>query len=201
MAATMLISGEQVLPVTSKKSRKTFFLFPTHLHEFISDSDTFICLEQYIQYQKAKYFEDFEAAQNILSASSVKEIQKFGSKIRGFNTDSWAVVKFSMVGDGIFLEFSQNKSLAKKLARTSGYYMAWCGFLDKYWSCGLPENDPSIYHPPIHVGKNNYGLALMNVRNELCSVLGNDYEEWYREGMINSKYYPQNFVISRLDFN
>ncbi|XP_074596432.1 uncharacterized protein LOC141851586 [Brevipalpus obovatus] len=201
MAATMLISGEQVLPVISKKSRRSFFLSPGHLHEFISDGDTFMSLEQYIQYQKVKYFEDFEAAQNILSASSVKEIQKFGFKVRGFNPDAWALVKFSMMRDGIFLKFSQNKNLAKKLARTSGYYLAWCGFLDKYWSCGLLENDPSIYHPPIHTGENKYGLALMNVRKELCSVFGNDYEKWYREGMINSKYYPQSFVISRLDFN
>ena len=202
MTSMHTVQGREVLPVSSRVTSKTFFLSPTHMFEFSGkDGETFVCLEQFIQYQKAKFFNDDEAADKILHASTVRDFQKLGSKVKEFNAEAWEKEKYSAMRGGISFKFSQNISMAKKLARTAGYYLALCGFRDKFWSCNCKESDPIIYHPSMWTGKNMYGKALMCARDILLHLLDPEYSDCYREAILNAKYYPQSFIMSRIDMD
>ena len=195
------VRGRDVLPI-SFHCGKTFFLSPVHISEFKGENgENFVSLEQFIQYQKAVFFGDDGIARRLLRASCTKEFQQLGCKVKGFNADIWLKEKYHVMVAGATFKFAQNLRLAKKLARTSGYMLAWCGFRDKFWSYDCRENDPMIYHPTVWGVKNMYGKALMLVRDLLIHMLPTEYTERYTEGELNAKYYPQSFVIDRIDMD
>ncbi|XP_074604469.1 uncharacterized protein LOC141857812 [Brevipalpus obovatus] len=154
MAAASLVDGRDVIVI----SRNTNFLFlsPTHLYDFKKGDLTFKCVEQYMQYSKAKHFGDNDSARKIMLAKTAKECQRLGAKVYGFSNDVWSWLKLDYMREGLLAKFSQSRSLSKMLARTSGYTLAYCGFVDKFWSCGEASTSHRAYHPPIWSGQNSY---------------------------------------------
>lgn len=199
MTSQQLFEGKEVLPINGR-SGKLFFLSPFHMFEFTGkDGQQFSCLEQHMEYSKAKFFEDDETAMKILQATTIKDFQRLGAKVKGFNAEKWTKQKYAIMQSGILHKFCTSLTLAKKLARTAGYTLAWCEFCDKFWSCGCKDIDPVIYHPSVWKGQNRYGWALMFVRDVLFNTIGPEYSETYREGVLNARFYPQSFVISRIE--
>ena len=175
------------------------------MKEFQVGDDKYLCLEQYIQYKKARFFEDEETASKILQAKSIKAFQSLGSKIKGFNAEKWGKEKYSIMRSGICYKFAKDKDLKKKLARTGAYTLAFCGFQDKFWSCGCKETDPAIYHTSLWSGQNMYGKALMFARDFIFKYMETEscekYLEEYRQAILDTKYYPQSFIINRIDYD
>jgi len=195
------VQGRDILPVSFHCNR-THFLTPVHISDFKGeDGENFVSLEQFIQHYKAKFFGNNEIARKILQASCTREYQQLGCKVAGFDAESWKKEKYQVMVTGLTLKFAQNMRLAKKLARTAGYTLVWCGFRDKFWSCDCKDNDPMVYHPSVWGGKNMYGRALMLVRDLLIHMLPAEYSEAYTEGQLNAKYYPQSFVMNRIDID
>lgn len=197
MVSASLVDARGILVVN--RSVKLRFLSPSHCVSFNDGAITFKCLEQYMQHRKAREFADSETAKKILEAKTIKEYQRLGSQIVGFSHETWKTMKYECLVDGMILKFSQNMEFAKMLARTSGYLLAWCGFMDKFWSCGERESSPMAYHPLTWSGQNRYGRALMDTRILLRKMMGEEYEEWYCEGVLLAKYYPQTHVLGRLE--
>ena len=124
MTYAHLVGGRDVLPF-SFHCGKTHFLSPLHLFDFEGENgENFVCLEQFVQYQKAVFFGDDETARKILRSPCVREYQQLGSKVKGFNATTWSKEKYQVMVSGATFKFAQNRHLMKKLARTEGYTLA-----------------------------------------------------------------------------
>jgi len=149
----------------------TFFwqgpLSQWHKCHFIWRFDYFNCAEQYMMYNKATFFQDYETAKKIMKSSNPKEQKSLGKKIKNFNPKEWDEVKKEIVIEGNYCKFSQNENLKKILLNTKDRILVEASPFDKVWGIGLPQNNKHILNPRKWKGKNLLGFCLMEVRESL----------------------------------
>lgn len=122
-------------------------------------------MEQYMMYQKAIYFMDFNTAEKILEIHDVAEIKRLGRIVKNFNDDVWAGVRQMIVYNGLVEKFSQNPTLMRQLKYTDNSLIAECAVNDKIWGIGLSMKDEDRFYPNRWRGKNLLGYALMMCRD------------------------------------
>ena len=66
--------------------RSRGFLSPWYLANFKIDGDSYSSVEQYMMAQKAKFFGDIKALNEILAINDPSSIKKIGRKIAPFNS-------------------------------------------------------------------------------------------------------------------
>lgn len=128
---------------------------------------TFICMEQYMMYQKAILFGDKESADKIMKETDPAKIQKLGRGVKNFDTEMWDEFKYGIVCYGNYLKFSQNETLKKWLKSTGDSILVEASPYDGVWGVKMNEADPNIDNPDMWRGQNLLGFALMQVRDEL----------------------------------
>jgi ribA/ribD-fused uncharacterized protein len=134
---------------------------------FIVDGYDYNCAEQYMMGQKALLFKDEETFEKILSAMHPREIKSLGREVKYFNTKIWDEEKYSIVLNGNYYKFTQNKAMMEILVSTGNKILVEASPLDKIWGIGLAENNKDIYNLNCWKGKNLLGFALMEVREEI----------------------------------
>ena len=122
-------------------------------------------MEQYMMYQKAVYFMDFNTAEKILEIHDVAEIKSLGRTVKNFNNDVWAGVRQIIVYNGLVEKFSQNQTLMRQLKCTDNSLIAECAVIDKIWGIGLSMKDGDRFYPDRWRGNNLLGYALMMCRD------------------------------------
>lgn len=130
----------------------------------------YCCMEQFMMEQKAKLFEDEESRKQIMEAGQPHEIQKLGRKVKGFDQKLWDEAKHSIVLNGNWCKFSQNRDLRDFLLSTGDSILAEASPYDAIWGIRLSEDDPDAKNPFRWQGTNLLGFALMEVRDELRRV-------------------------------
>ncbi len=138
--------------------------------DFTVDIDDYTCAEQYMMAEKARLFEDEVIEKQILQTRDPKQIKALGKKVKNFDQILWDKTKYSIVLNGNYYKFSQNKSMRDFLLSTGDKLLVEASPLDTIWGIGLSENDPKAYQPSLWRGKNLLGFALMEVRDELQNV-------------------------------
>jgi ribA/ribD-fused uncharacterized protein len=134
---------------------------------FIADGYDYNCAEQYMMGQKALLFNDEEKFEKILSAIHPREIKSLGREVRNFETKIWDEEKYTIVLNGNYYKFTQNRTMMEILVSTENKILVEASPLDKIWGIGLSENNKDIYNPNYWKGKNLLGFALMEVREEM----------------------------------
>ena len=111
---------------------------------FKSNNETFVSSEQYIQAEKAGFFNDDESRSKIMRLTDPREIKWAGDHVKGFVAQQWERDKARDVARlGCLLKFQQNEKLKDYLVKTEGKQIVE-GSRDKLWGCGLSLNDPGI---------------------------------------------------------
>ena len=107
-----------VVNLTSKSNEDYFAFFGElnplsnfHPANFALHGCTFTSTEQYIQYRKASYFDEFVTANKIANTSSVLECKELARQIKDFNKSQWETVAKDHCKLGIECKFKQNPSL------------------------------------------------------------------------------------------
>jgi len=146
---------------------------------FEVDIDTFTCAEQYIMVEKARLFKDKQIEEQIRQSSDPKEMKALGKKVKNFNQTIWDKVKYSIVLNGNYYKFSQNKPMRDFLLSTGNKILVEASPLDTIWGIGLKDDNPKANTPTMWRGKNLLGFALMEVRGELRRLYENyDKIDW-----------------------
>ena len=127
----------------------------------------FNCAEQYMMYNKAKLFLDWDMADEILKAKNPRDQKALGRKVLNFSMRAWDGVARDIVYEGNLLKFSQNAELKKLLLATEGRTLVEASPWDKIWGIGLSIKDAVNLDPKHWPGKNWLGIALTEVREEL----------------------------------
>ena len=144
------------------------------MEDFQSGKNTFCCMEQYMMAAKAALFGDEEIREQILSSSDPKEIKGLGRKVSGFDSEVWDRFKYSIVLNGNWCKFSQNRDLREFLLSTGDSILAEASPYDAIWGIHLSADDPDAQDPENWQGENLLGSALMEVRDELRRVYQNE---------------------------
>ncbi|MDO5041832.1 MAG: NADAR family protein [Peptoniphilus sp.] len=136
--------------------------------------DEYLCMEQYMMAGKAALFGDYEIYEQILQCSSPKKIKSLGRKVRGFDQKVWNKFKYSIVLNGNWCKFSQNRDLQDYLLSTGDSVLVEASPYDNVWGIRLSVDSPEAQNPMKWRGQNLLGFALMEVRDELRRVTKNE---------------------------
>lgn len=134
---------------------------------FILDNVKYNCSEQYFMAQKSLYFNDKDAYDKIMKASTPMEQKKIGRTIKNFDPEIWGKVSKDIMYNGVYGKFSQNPNLLKELLSNGDKEYVEASPQDKIWGIGLRENDPRAWDKKHWLGTNWLGQTLDRVRKEL----------------------------------
>lgn len=144
------------------------------MEKFWSVAHEYCCMEQFMMEKKAELFGDEEIRKQILETQTPDRIKALGRKVKGFDQGLWDKAKYSIVLNGNWCKFSQNRRLRDFLLSTKDSILVEASPYDTIWGIGLPADSPDAENPFKWRGQNLLGFALMEVRDELCRVTQNE---------------------------
>lgn len=137
------------------------------MSEFTFDDIKFSSMEQYMMYQKAVTFRDYDVAKDIMETDDVAEIKALGRKVKNYSDVIWNGMRQIVIYQGLFAKFQQNAILKQQLLETGDSIIAECAVRDTIWGIGLSMKDTKRFDINEWQGTNLLGFALMAVRKEL----------------------------------
>lgn len=141
-----------------------------HLSDFTVNDITFNCAEQYMMYEKAMLFEDYDTAVKILETDDPWEQKALGRIVSNFDPNQWNKVARDIVFAGNVAKFTQNDQLKEVLLETKGTILVEASPHDKIWGIGLRAKDPRALNRETWRGTNWLGEVLTEVRDFLLIV-------------------------------
>lgn len=134
----------------------------------------FNCNEQYFMYRKALEFKDYESIYRILEPGHYAyHYKKLGRKVKNYDDNVWAKVRYQAMLDGLRYKFTQNEDLKAILLETGDAILVEDSPFDNVWGVKLGKKDRygQIDNRWKNVnywqGLNLLGFALMEIRDEL----------------------------------
>ena len=140
---------------------------------FYVDGDKYSCAEQYMMAEKARLFGDEEMREEIMNTSDSKLMKALGRKVRNFDPQVWDKAKYSIVLNGNYYKFTQNKEMMDFLLSTGDKVLVEASPMDTIWGIGLGKDNEKAHNIASWRGKNLLGFALMEVRDEIRKVYQN----------------------------
>ena len=140
---------------------------------FSVDGDKYYCAEQYMMAEKARLFGDEEVEEEIMNTSDPKLMKALGRKVRNFDPQVWDKLKYSIVLNGNYYKFTQNKEMMDFLLSTGDKILVEASPMDTIWGIGLGKDNEKAHNIASWRGKNLLGFALMEVRDEIRKVYQN----------------------------
>ena len=134
---------------------------------FTVEGVAFSSMEQYMMYEKAVTFGDFDIAQKILTEEDVSKVKQYGRQVANYDDVVWNGIRQIIVYRGLLAKFLQNQELGRKLKETGEAVLAECAVQDKIWGIGLSMQDTNRFDMQKWTGQNLLGFALMQVRGQI----------------------------------
>ena len=123
--------------------------------------------------EKARLFGDKEVEKEIMNTSDPKLMKALGRKVRNFDPQVWDKVKYSIVLNGNYYKFTQNKEMMDFLLSTGDKILVEASPMDTIWGIGLSKDNEKSQNIAAWRGKNLLGFALMEVRDEIRKLYQN----------------------------
>lgn len=155
------------------KSRYEFFWSNSspfsnwYMSKFEMDDVEFNCAEQAMMYYKAILFNDDEAADKVMKATSPREQKALGRSVKNFDQTVWESKREDIMFDILFAKFSQNEHLKDALLKTGDRILVEASPYDRIWGIGLSEYDVRAADETKWQGLNLLGKTLNRVRETL----------------------------------
>jgi len=127
--------------------------------------------------EKALFFGDSEAYEQIMKTSSPRTMKQLGRKVRNFDADRWTAECERIVTRGSLAKFAQNPNLKALLLSTGDKIIVEASPLDRIWGIGLRPDHPDAVDPDKWLGQNLLGKCLMSARSALEGKIDLDADE------------------------
>lgn len=137
-----------------------------YISPFTVEGIRYNCAEQYMMYNKAVLFNDFQIAKRILEVNDPKMQKALGRQVQDFNPKVWDKKAYSIVLEGNIAKFKANRVIRTVMKGTTGDFVE-CSPYDRIWGVGLGMDHPDRLYPIRWKGKNLLGKALTQTRKEL----------------------------------
>ena len=114
--------------------------------EFMWDGHIYHSSEQYIQHQKAKFWGDTAAVNEILSAKTALQCKQAARHIENYNHDEWIRHAKTKCLKGLTAKFNQNPKIKLMLLNTHNKTLVEYSW-DNVWGTGCPLDKPGCLNP------------------------------------------------------
>jgi ribA/ribD-fused uncharacterized protein len=135
--------------------------------------------------EKARLFGDERTRERIFRSKQPEEMKILGREVRGFDSALWNKAKYSIVLNGNYYKFAQDKEMRDYLLSTTGRILVEASPFDKIWGIGYSSDNPDAKDPTRWRGRNLLGFALMEVRDDLAKTYKNysliDWKKYQNE--------------------
>ena len=122
--------------------------------------------KQFIQHQKALYFNDHQTATRIITDESPADCKAIGSDVKDFNQDQWDSIVKEICKPGIHEKFKQQPALMDVLVNCIwDKEIVECAS-DKVWGTGYTLSKPDCLNRRRWVGQGILGEILTEIRDE-----------------------------------
>ncbi|ANE53327.1 hypothetical protein SY85_05025 [Flavisolibacter tropicus] len=138
--------------------------YPSH---FVVDGITYPTAEHRMMAGKARLFNDVEILEKIINANTPKEAKDLGRQVKRFDATAWEQHCFTIVKEGNYHKFTQNKGYKEYLLATGNKVIVEASPVDTIWGIGLTQDSMQAKNPHQWRGQNLLGFALMEVRDRL----------------------------------
>ena len=162
-----------VVNLTSKSNEECFAFFGElnplsnfHPANFVLHGRNFTSSEQYIQYRKASYFDDFVTANKITNSSTALECKELARQIKDFNKGQWEKVAKDQCKPGIVCKFKQNSSLMDLLLNLTEHKTIVESTGDRFWVTGVPLHRDDCLNRKMWMGQGLLGEILCEIRED-----------------------------------
>jgi ribA/ribD-fused uncharacterized protein len=136
---------------------------------------TFNCREQWMMAIKALVFTKGEHYNNnlavfkeIMNTNNPKKMRTLGRKVKGYDDTTWQNIRYRVVVNGNYLQFSQDNELRDILLNTKDREIVEAAWYDKIWGIGYAEKNARKVGKKVWEknGLNLLGKALMETRSK-----------------------------------
>jgi ribA/ribD-fused uncharacterized protein len=138
-----------------------------YMSPFVHGGVQYNCSEQYMMYQKARLFKDFDVAEMILEQSHPRKQKFLGRQVRGYEDCLWMAECQPIMVAGLTSKFLQCTYCLTSLLDTEDSIIVEASPYDRIWGIGMAEDDPRATDPTKWEGKNLLGIVLMEVRDDI----------------------------------
>ena len=142
---------------------------------FTHDGVQYISSEQFIQANKAKYFGDHEAYNQIMGSSTSLECKCASRQIRNVDADKWNMVAGDLCQPGMQSKFLQNPPVMETLLQKTGQKTIVECTSDRLWGTGIPLNDPNCLNSSKWINQGIMGQILEGIRNNVLQSQPHPY--------------------------
>lgn len=140
-------------------------------YPFRVNGQEYICVEQYVNEEKAYNFGDSKAAQQIRDASDPREMKRIGEHIRNYDHREWATMVADVTYRGLQAKFSDEQARgAKDFLLSTGTRILGEASRNDYWGTGLHISDPNALKSKEWTGSNTSGRMLMKIRSKIQEI-------------------------------
>ena len=137
-----------------------------HPAAFVYNNIHYTTSEQFIQHQKALYFNDHQMATRIITAERPADCKAMGTDIKNFNQDRWDSIAKEICKPGIREKFKQQPALMDVLINcTQDKLIVECAS-DKVWGTGYALSKPDCLNKRKWVSQGILGEILTEIRDE-----------------------------------
>jgi|SRR5690606_1101691 len=134
---------------------------------FVHAGIQYNCSEQYMMYQKARLFKDFDVAEMIMDQSHPRKQKFLGRQVRSFDEHIWMEECQGIMFSGLKSKFVQDTYCLNTILDSGDTILVEASPYDKIWGIGMTEDDPRAHDPSKWQGQNLLGNVLMKVRDEI----------------------------------
>lgn len=138
-----------------------------HPSEFTVDNQKYNCAEQFIQFSKAKVFNDHDIARQILKEEKPENQKALGRKVSNFNHRAWEEAIPQVIPQGLMRKFVQNQHIKQYLLATTDTELVEASARDTVFGIGLSITNADKGDKSKWRGKNLQGTMLQRIREEL----------------------------------
>jgi ribA/ribD-fused uncharacterized protein len=130
--------------------------------------NSYNCVEQYYQSEKASHFKDEQRAANILKEKDPRVQKRLGDQIRcsAADNDRWLVQAEKVMEIAVFAKMQQNPLARKVLLNTDDHVIGEAS-RDAYWGTGVPLHYKNTTNSNTWRGRNVLGSIMCKVRSQL----------------------------------
>ena len=195
-----------VFKVTTKENESTIGYFGelNPLSNFYSapftwDGIQYISSEQFIQANKAKYFDDADTYNQIMGCSTSLDCKHASRSIRNVDIARWELVAGDICQPGIRAKFLQNPSVMDILIRKTGSKTIVECASDRLWGTGIPLHDPGCLDPDKWFTQGIMGQILEGIRDEALQIREQQQQHYSIVGLtMPSSTHTNNEKLPRL---
>jgi ribA/ribD-fused uncharacterized protein len=154
---------------------KAHYLSNFYPARFVIEGVAYTCVEQFMQAEKARVFNDEVSLAAILKASTPLEMKRLGRRVSPFDKELWARAVQDIVFKGLMAKFLQHPELMHRLASTKDALLVEASPRDRLWGAGLGKPGIAKYLAEGRTefrGRNLLGKLLMKLRSGVCENVG-----------------------------